>query len=112
MFSPVMGARVVPTARRLQVDLIKLQCFTCHLIQGERFAASTRPEPELTGIGRHDPGYPVVSIMNPDAMIVDGSGYTDAQGLSVMPDYRGRLAVSDLIDLVAGAGFEPATFGL
>lgn len=39
--------------------------------------------------------------MNPDAMIVDGSGYTDAQGLSVMPDYRDRLTVSDLIDLVA-----------
>jgi len=39
--------------------------------------------------------------MNPDAMIVDGSGYTDAQGLSVMPDYRERLTVSDLIDLVA-----------
>jgi len=63
--------------------------------------APTRPEPELTGIGRHDPGYLVESIMNPDAMIVDGSGYTDAQGLSVMPDYRERLTVSDLIDLVA-----------
>jgi Cytochrome c len=101
MFSPVMGASVVPTARRLQVDLIKLQCFACHLIQGERFAAPTQPEPELTGIGRRDPGYLVEWIMNPDAMIVDGSGYTDAQGLSVMPDYRERLAVSDLIDLVA-----------
>ena len=49
-----MGGRVVPTARRPQVDLIKLQCFTCDLIQGERFAAPTRPEPELTGIGRRD----------------------------------------------------------
>jgi hypothetical protein len=39
--------------------------------------------------------------MNPDAMIVDGPGYTDDRGLSIMPDYRDNLTVGEPIDLVA-----------
>ena len=39
--------------------------------------------------------------MNPNARILDGPGYTDSRGLSTMPDYRERLTVSELIDLVA-----------
>jgi hypothetical protein len=34
-------------------------------------------------------------------MILDGPGYTDSRGLSIMPDYRNKLTVGDLIDLVA-----------
>ena len=67
----------------------------------------------LTGVGRYHPGYLVESIMNPNAKIVDGPGYTDDRGLSTMPDYREHLTVSELIDLVAylkslGGGPEPA----
>jgi hypothetical protein len=40
-------------------------------------------------------------VLNPNAMIVDGPGHTDAEGLSIMPDYRDRLTVGHLIDLVA-----------
>jgi hypothetical protein len=39
--------------------------------------------------------------MNPNARIVDGPGYTDERGLSIMPDYRDQLTLGELIDLVA-----------
>jgi hypothetical protein len=52
-------------------------------------------------VGRRHPGYLVESIMNPNAMIVDGPGYTDSRGLSIMSDYRNELTVGELIDLVA-----------
>jgi hypothetical protein len=39
--------------------------------------------------------------MNPNAMIVDGPGYANERGLSIMPDYRDDLTVGELIDLVA-----------
>jgi hypothetical protein len=39
--------------------------------------------------------------MNPSATIVDGPGHADPDGLSIMPDYREKLTVSELIDLVA-----------
>ena len=38
--------------------------------------------------------------MNPNAQILDGPGYTDERGLSIMPDYRDRLTVGELSDLV------------
>ena len=76
----------------------KLQCATCHATPG--FSAATRPGPDLSGIGARYPGELVESIMNPNAQIVDGPGYVDERGLSTMPDYRDRLTVGELIDLV------------
>jgi hypothetical protein len=38
--------------------------------------------------------------MTPNAQILDGPGYSDERGLSIMPDYRDRLTVGELIDLV------------
>jgi cytochrome c2 len=78
-----------------------LQCFTCHTIQDERGPTPSRPGPDLSGVGRRHPGYLVESVMNPNAMIVDGPGYSDPRGWSIMPDYRGKLTIGDLIDLVA-----------
>src|SRR3989442_10088838 len=80
---------------------VKLECFTCHAVRGEPFPALTGSGPDLSSIGHHHPGYLVESIINPSAMIVDGPGYIDARGLSTMPDYRSRLTVAELIDLVA-----------
>ena len=80
---------------------VKLKCFTCHTVQGETFSAPSRPGPDLTDAGSRHPGYLVESIMNPNAMIVDGPGYTDDRGLSIMPDNRDSLTVGELIDLVA-----------
>jgi mono/diheme cytochrome c family protein len=85
----------------------KLECYQCHTIQGERFPQSpTQPGvsagPELTGMGDHHPAeYFAESILNPNAVIVTEPGYTDADGLSIMPDYRDSLTVAELIDLVA-----------
>jgi mono/diheme cytochrome c family protein len=91
-------------AARGRALFVKLGCFACHAVGEERFTAPSRPGPDLTAIGRRHPGYLVESVMNPNARIVDGPGYTDARGLSTMPDYRDRITVGDLIDLVAFLG--------
>src|SRR5690606_28787006 len=93
-----------PTAGR--EVFAKLECYQCHAIQGESFPTSHSSAlgigPELTGMGDHHPAeYFAESILNPNAIIVTGPGYTDASGLSSMPDYRESLTVAELIDLVA-----------
>jgi len=100
---PRAGTVTPPTGdiTRGRAVFVRLRCFTCHTVRGERFAAATRPGPDLTGIGIRHPGDLVDSIMNPNATILDGPGYTDAQGLSIMPDFRDNLTVGELIDLVA-----------
>jgi len=85
---------------------VKLECYQCHAIQGESFPQSPSSDtglgPDLTGMGSHHPAeYFAESILNPSAVIVTGPGYTDAAGLSIMPDYRESLTVAELIDLVA-----------
>jgi putative copper export protein/mono/diheme cytochrome c family protein len=97
MFTPPPG-----DAAKGREIFIRLQCFACHTVGGEKFPPTAGPGPELTDVGEHHPaGYLLESILNPNAVIVDGPGYTGADGRSIMPDYRGRLSVSELIDLVA-----------
>jgi putative copper export protein len=80
----------------------RLGCFACHAVQGESFPAPSGPGPDLTGMGAHHPaGYLAESVMNPNAVIVEEPGYTRADGSSIMPDYRDRLTVRELNDLVA-----------
>jgi hypothetical protein len=98
---------------------VKLECYQCHAIQGESFpqAAASAPGigPELTGMGAHHPAeYFAESIVNPNAVIVAGPGYTDAAGQSIMPDYRDSLTVGEWLDLVAylkSLGGEPTHGG-
>jgi copper resistance protein D len=81
---------------------VKLECYACHTVQGESFPPPSRPGPELSGMGRHHPaGYLAESVMNPNAVIVEGPGYTGPDGLSTMPDYRDNLTLAELDDLVA-----------
>jgi len=87
-------------AARGRAVFTRLQCATCHAAPGESFAAPTRPGPSLAGIGARHPGELVESILNPNAQILDGPGYSDASGRSIMPDYRDKLTVAELIDLV------------
>lgn len=96
-------------AERGRTVFARLQCSGCHTVQGERLPAARRPGPDLSGIGSRHPADLVESIMNPNAMIVDGPGYTDAHGSSTMPDYREKLTVGELIDLVAYLTSLPAT---
>jgi copper resistance protein D len=102
------GARIPATvtpppgdAARGRAVFAKLKCFACHTIEGERFPAAIRPGPNLSGIGRRHPAYLIESIMNPNALILDGPGYTDDRGLSIMPEYRQNMTVGELVDVVA-----------
>jgi uncharacterized protein involved in high-affinity Fe2+ transport/mono/diheme cytochrome c family protein len=93
-----------PTAGR--AIFAKLECYQCHTIQGESFAQTSTSAgnigPELTGMGDHHPvEYFAESILNPNAIIITGPGYTDADGMSIMPDYRDTLTVAEFIDLLA-----------
>jgi hypothetical protein len=84
----------------------RMECFTCHTVKGERFPSAPKRRddvgPELTGMGSHHPAeYFTEAVMNPNAVIVMGPGYTASDGLSRMPDYNDILTVRQLIGLVA-----------
>ena len=97
IFTPPPG-----DARHGRSVFARLACFTCHAVAGEGFPPPTAQGPDLTDVGAHHPsGYLFESILDPDAVVVQAPGYTDAQGRSIMPDYRGSLSVVDLVDLVA-----------
>ena len=83
-----------------------MKCYTCHAIKGENFPPPGGDEkttgPELTGMGgRHPAEYLAEAILVPDAVIVDGPGFTGPDGRSIMPTYEDSLGVTQLIDLVA-----------
>jgi len=81
---------------------VRLGCFECHRIPEAKLPAPARPGPDLAGVGEHHPaGYILESILNPNAVVVEGPGYTGQDGGSIMPDYRDRLSVGELLDLVA-----------
>jgi len=84
----------------------KLECYRCHPVKGAGFPEAPAPSdevgPELTAMGSHHPAeYFAESILNPNAVILEAPGYAGPDGLSIMPDYRESLTVSELIDLVA-----------
>jgi len=87
-------------AERGRTVFARLECASCHAIPDQSFTPPTKPGPDLAGIGARHPGELVESIMNPNAKILDGPGYTDERGLSIMPDYSERLTVGELSDLV------------
>jgi len=89
-------------------------CAACHRIAGEpSSAADERLGPDLTAMGsHHPPEYFAESILNPDAVLVDGPGYIGPDGRSIMPTYP-DLTLTQLADVVAylkslraGAGAE------
>ena len=84
---------------------VALECFACHEVKGESFPeakASRGPGPELTGMGSHHPAeYFAESIVNPNRVIVQGAGYTGADGLSKMPSYADTMTLKQLVDVVA-----------
>jgi copper resistance protein D len=89
-------------ARRGREVFARLQCYRCHRLRGDSYPAPSAAGPELTGIGgQHPEGYIAESILNPNAVIVEGPGYTGPDGRSTMPEYRNVLSVADLLDLVA-----------
>lgn len=90
-----------PTAGREAFD--QLGCAACHRVAGERFRSEVSDPvgPELTGMGsHHPPAYFAESVLNPDAVLLDGPGYIGADGLSTMPVYP-DMTIGQLSDLVA-----------
>jgi copper resistance protein D len=97
LFRPAPG-----DAGRGREIFVRLGCFACHRVAGESLPASSGLGPDLTEAGEHHPaGYLLESVINPDAVIVEGPGYTGADGRSIMPSYADRLTVAELLDLVA-----------
>jgi putative copper export protein len=97
IFTPPPG----DAARGRQL-FVRLGCFACHAAPDESLPPSSGLGPDLTGAGEHHPaGYLLESVIKPNAVIVQGPGYTGPDGLSVMPSYADRLSVAELLDLVA-----------
>ena len=84
---------------------LRLGCAACHRVGGESPAPSAGIGPDLTDAGEHHPaGYLLESVINPDAVIIEGPGYTGPDNRSIMPSYADRLTVTELLDLVAYLG--------
>lgn len=84
---------------------VKLECFSCHEIKGEKFPAPTdkgKVGPELSVMGPlHAADYFAEAILNPSAVIQKGKGYEAADGSSKMPSFNDSMTVQEAIDLVA-----------
>lgn len=84
---------------------IKLECYSCHQFEGEKFPGSATERqtgPDLTEIGAEHPAeYLAEAILNPNAVIITEPGYTGQDGLSTMPSYADLLTLQEWIDLVA-----------
>ncbi len=96
LFSPPPG-----DAERGRAIFLRLGCPACHRV-AESPAPSAGIGPDLTDAGEHHPaGYLLESVINPNAVIIEGPGYTGSDGRSIMPSYADRLTVAELLDLVA-----------
>ncbi len=83
-----------------------LECYRCHVVAGAGFPTpggdATHTGPELTGMGAHHPAeYFAESIIDPNAVVLAGPGFTGPDGRSIMPSYADSLTVAQLQDLVA-----------
>jgi hypothetical protein len=84
---------------------LDLGCRICHVIDGVALPPESMnalgPGPDLTGMGaHHPPAYFAESIIDPNAVLVDGPAYIGPDGLSAMPAYP-HITIAQLSDLVA-----------
>ena len=84
---------------------VDLKCHACHAIRGEQFplnpGESATAGPDLSGMGAHHPtAYLVESILNPNAVLVEGPGYIGGDGRSIMPSYP-EMTAAQLVNLIA-----------
>ena len=83
----------------------KFECYTCHEVKGEKFAAPSQRDaigPELSSMGgHHSTGFMAESIVNPNAFVDKGQGYTSPDGSSKMPSFNDSMTIQDLVDVVA-----------
>jgi mono/diheme cytochrome c family protein len=91
---------------------VKLECYSCHEIQGEKFPApGGEIGPELSAMGPlHEAEYFAEAIINPNAVIEQGKDYEAPDGSSKMPSYNDLVTAQEVIDLVAYLkGLKPPT---
>jgi mono/diheme cytochrome c family protein len=82
----------------------EMECFKCHKVAGVDFPVPKDEEggigPDLAGIGDiQTREYLIESIVNPNAVIVGGKGYTTKDGRSKMPEYAESMTVAQLQNL-------------
>lgn len=84
---------------------VKFECYKCHKVQGEKFPGKQSEigvgGPDLAGMGGHSAEYLAESILNPNAVLLEGDGFLGEDGLSKMPSYNEVMALQELVDLVA-----------
>jgi len=82
---------------------VKLECYSCHAIQGEQFPApSGDVGPELAAMAAlHEAAYFAEAIINPNTVIEPDKGYEAADGASKMPSYNDLVTIQEVVDLVA-----------
>jgi mono/diheme cytochrome c family protein len=84
---------------------VKLECYSCHEVKGDRFPApqdGAPVGPELSVMGSlHEPEYFAEAIINPNAVIERGKGYEAPDGSSKMPYFNDAVTVQEVVDLVA-----------
>src|SRR5262245_50957935 len=104
------GWRLTPPPGDPQVGqrtFVELGCSSCHLTHSDGASDASDAErkgPDLTTMGsHHPPEYFLESILNPDAVLVEGPGYIGDDGRSTMPAYP-DLTITQLADLVAYLG--------
>jgi uncharacterized protein involved in high-affinity Fe2+ transport len=88
-----------------RVAFVDFKCYACHAVKGEQFplkpGESATAGPELTGMGSHHPAeYLAESIMNPNAVLVEGPGYIGGDSRSIMPAYP-DMTLAQLANVVA-----------
>lgn len=83
----------------------EMECYECHRIKNFKFPGSeesTGKGPDLTGIGEiQTREYLFESVLNPNAVVVRGPGYTGEDGKSKMPEFHDVMTVRQLQDLAA-----------
>ena len=92
-------------ATRGRAAFEKFECYKCHEVKGEKFAAPSQRDaigPELRSmVGHHSVGFLAESIVNPSAFVDEGQGYTAADGTSKMPSFNDSMTVQELVDVLA-----------
>jgi cytochrome c1 len=83
---------------------VKLGCFTCHEVRGQRFPGATGAGdvgPELSEMAaHHDEEFFAEAILNPN-VIIDEPRWRAVDGTSKMPSFNDVMTVQELVDLVA-----------
>jgi hypothetical protein len=77
---------------------VLMKCLQCRVVPGE---GEGNVGPDLSDIGLiQPPEYLVEPVIDPNALIVTGEGYTGEDGLSRMPEYQDTITLMQLIDIV------------